>query len=94
MKADEQLGVYRKYNVERTDGSSKPGGKHEDCRYYVLDLDHDPHAYPALMAYIESCQEQFPGLAADLRRIIGEGALTARRLIPAPAIDAPAPKEG
>jgi len=64
--ADKTKGLYRKFNVERTDGSSGPGGKHERCRYYVLDLDHDPHAPAAIRAYADSCRSDYPVLAADL----------------------------
>lgn len=64
---DAERGAYRKFKVERTDGSSALGGKHARCRYFVLDLDHDPHAAPALHAYAESCHEAFPELASDLR---------------------------
>lgn len=65
-EADKTAGVYRKYEVKRTDGSSEPGGRHERCRYFVLDLDHDPHAAAALRAYAESCQGDYPALASDL----------------------------
>ena len=64
---DAQRGLYRKYEVRRTDGSSEPGGKHEGCIYFVLDLDHDPHALPALEAYADSCEADYPELAKDLR---------------------------
>lgn len=63
------VGLYEKFRVERTDGKSAPGEKHSGCRYFVLDLDHDPHAAPALKAYAESCESEYPNLAADLRRI-------------------------
>lgn len=72
MSADHQRGLYDKYIVRRVDGSSERGGKHEHCRYFVLDLnaDHDPHAAAALDAYANSCAREFPALAADLRRIV------------------------
>ena len=63
-------GLHEKFIVTRTDGSSEPGGKHEECSYFVLDLDHDPHAIPALAAYAESCEASHPMLARDLRAII------------------------
>lgn len=28
---------------------------------------HDKHAYPALLAYAKSCEDELPKLAADLR---------------------------
>jgi len=70
--SDARQGLYQKFRVERTDGSSEPGGKHEHCRYFVLDLDHDKHAASALAAYCESCRHEFPALAADLERLIDE----------------------
>lgn len=67
-KPDAERGLYEKYRVARTDGSSAPGQKHHGCEYFVLDLDHDPHALPALRAYAMSCAKSFPTLAADLSK--------------------------
>jgi hypothetical protein len=53
-------------DATRTDGSSEPGGKHEDCRYFVLDMNHDPYATPALKAYAEACRYSHPQLSKDL----------------------------
>lgn len=61
-------GLYQKFVVTRTDGSSAPGGKHDGCDYFVLDLTHDTHAMPALRAYADSCRADYPLLAADLDR--------------------------
>jgi len=63
---DKIRGLYNKFRVERVDGSSEPGGKHHGCEYFVLDLTHDKHARAALLAYAESCKEEYPLLAADL----------------------------
>ncbi len=63
---DTKRGLYRKYKVSRTDGSSKPGEKHDGCEYFVLDLEHDKHAKAALKAYAKSCAREFPALAKDL----------------------------
>lgn len=60
-------GLYRKFKVTRTDGSSKRGGKHEKCSYFVLDLVHDPFARTALEAYTKACEIKHPDLAEDLR---------------------------
>ncbi len=65
--SDKSTGLYTKFHVERADGSSQPGQKHHGCAYFVLDLDHDPHARPALLAYAKSCEAQYPELAKDLR---------------------------
>jgi hypothetical protein len=67
---DHSKGLYRKFNVERTDGTSALGGKHEGCEYFVLDLTHDKHAMPALQAYAASCAREYPALADDLKDII------------------------
>jgi hypothetical protein len=69
---DEDRGLYRKYEVRRKDGSSQPGGKHEHCEYFVLDLTHDPFAIDALMAYHNACRKRFPKLAADLDAKLSE----------------------
>lgn len=66
---DRSTGLYEKFRVERTNGSSGPGGKHEHCEYFVLDLTHDEHAYAALTAYATSCADDFPQLSIDLREI-------------------------
>lgn len=64
---DTQQGLYQKYHVVRTDGSSAPGGKHANCEYFVLDMNHDPHAKPALAAYAASCfVAGYEELARDL----------------------------
>ena len=64
--ADQKRGLYRKYKVERMDGSSGPGGRHEHCRTFVLDIDHDPHAPAAIRGYVDSCRHDYPLLALDL----------------------------
>ncbi len=65
---DTDIGLYEKFEIERTDGRSLPGQKHEDCEYFVLDLDHDPHAIAALRAYAKSCSGSHPKLASDLHQ--------------------------
>lgn len=64
--AKKRAGIYEKFRVERTNGSSAVGGKHHGCHYFVLDLSCDKHAIPALAAYAASCQNDFPFLARDL----------------------------
>jgi len=63
-------GLHEKFIVTRTDGKSAPGEKHDGCRYFVLDLDHDPHAEAALAAYADACEADRPALAADLRSVL------------------------
>lgn len=66
---DKDRGVYNKYIVERVDGRHHKGEKHEGCKYFVLDLDHDPHAKAAMLAYADSCQAEYPLLAHDCRML-------------------------
>lgn len=66
-KTAEQQGLFRKFDVRRVDGSDQLGGKHHGCRYYVIDVDHDPYAAAALGAYADACKESHPELARDLR---------------------------
>lgn len=63
---DSDRGLYDKFRVQRVDGADAPGGKHEGCEYFVLDVTHDPHAQAALMAYAQSCKLTHPKLSADL----------------------------
>jgi hypothetical protein len=70
MSNDATRGLYRKYDVKRTDGSSGPGGKHEHCAYFVLDLEHDEFAIPALMAYRDAARKSHPQLAEDIDAIV------------------------
>ena len=65
-KIDRERGIYRKFRIERTDGRSDPGKKHEHCEYFVLDLSHDEFAVPAIRAYAEACKYKYPTLADDL----------------------------
>lgn len=65
--SDKSRGLYNKFRVDRTDGSSAPGGKHHGCDYFVLDLTHDPYAVAALTAYADACEATYPQLATELR---------------------------
>lgn len=75
------LGVYHKYTVTRTDGTSAPGEKHAECEHFVLDTTHDPYAKAALLAYAAACEADFPNLAADARRMA-----TGERVIQTPTL--------
>ncbi len=70
-RSDTEQGLFQKFIVTRTDGSSGPGGKHEHCEYFVLDIDHDQHAMPALEAYARTCAATHPELAVDLQQRYG-----------------------
>jgi hypothetical protein len=67
---EREVGLYDKYQVERVDGSSRPGAKHHGCQYFVLDWAHDPFAIPAARAYADACESTYPELAASLRQHI------------------------
>ena len=67
MSDDHHTGLYDKYRVTRIDGSSGPGRKHEACRFFVLDWNHDPYALIAARAYADACELEYPELAASLR---------------------------
>ena len=64
----EQQGLFQKFGVYRTDGSSAAGGKHHGCEYFVLDMTHDEYAQAAVQAYSEACTKTHPALSADLQR--------------------------
>lgn len=66
MADQRERGLFEKYKVRRTDGEDGPGGRHEGCEYFVLDLSHDPFALPAILAYAAACEEEYPALAFDL----------------------------
>ena len=68
--ADKRLGLYEKFVVRRADREDRPGYKHDGCQYFVLDLTHDPHAIPAIVAYADSCASDYPLLATDLRAVV------------------------
>lgn len=62
-------GIYNKFNVTRMDGKSEEGQKHHDCKYFVIDMSHDKFAAPALLAYADACEREYPILAQDLRAL-------------------------
>lgn len=67
-KAANEQGLFRKFDIRRTDGSDQPGGKHEGCDYFVLDVTHDPYAIPALGAYAKACATTHPELALSMMK--------------------------
>lgn len=90
MQPDQtKLGLYQKFNVARTDGSSAPGGKHHADEYFVLNLTTDKHALPALVAYAKSCATEYPALAADLRAKLSTNALTGSLFVTVPDVTLP-----
>ena len=63
---NKRFGLHGRYEVRRVDGSSEPGGKHEKCEVFVLDLTHDKFALHALEKYAEVCAYDYPLLYDDL----------------------------
>ena len=63
-----QQGLVGKYHVERIEDVT---GKHEHCRYFVLDPAHDPLARPVMMLYAElAAAEGKRELARDLEALV------------------------
>lgn len=63
---DKQRGLYRKFEVRRTDPDAQR--RHEHCDYFVLDTAHDALALPALVAYEVAARDAgYIALADDLR---------------------------
>ena len=61
------LGIIHKFDVKKV---NDPEGKHDNCWFFVLDPQHDPHARVALGTYATDCASEFPKLAEDLRKIL------------------------
>lgn len=59
-----------KFVVTARNGSTAPGGKHHSCRYFPLDITHDPIAREAAALYADRVEATNPKLAADLREAI------------------------
>lgn len=63
---DRDRGLYRKFDVRRTNPESQ--ARHQDCDYFVLDLTHDRLAAEAIDAYERAAdREGYHQLADDLR---------------------------
>jgi len=73
MPDDRDRGLYGKFfPPERADGEHKPGGKHDGCDYFILDLTHDEFAIPSIQAYALACAQSYPKLSVDLMRKVHE----------------------
>ena len=69
--AKKAAGLQSRYEVRRLDGRDAPGEKHEDCRYFVLDLTHDPLARLAARAYATAAGgEGYFALRRDLHNLL------------------------
>lgn len=66
--ADEDRGLEHRYDVKRVNDLI---GKHNDCRYFVLDPKHDPLARVALKAYADEAKSAgYTALADDLEDLV------------------------
>jgi hypothetical protein len=68
--SERAIGLYKKYRVERLDD---PKGEHDNCLYFVLDIEHDAYAVHALSSYAHACRREYPELARDLDKLVIEG---------------------
>lgn len=69
-------GLHRKYHVQRL---NDPDGKHADCRYFVLDPQHDPLAVEALEAYSDAAfSAGYIPLSKEIDHWIGRETVPAR----------------
>ncbi len=66
---DQKRGAYKKYEVTRL---NDPDGKQKECEYYVLDWKHDKFTIPAMIAYANACEKEYPLLARDINKQISE----------------------
>lgn len=62
-KTPSPAGLYRKYDVRKL---NDPEHTHDECRFFVLDLTHDPAARAAAVAYARSIGNDL--LADDLEQ--------------------------
>ena len=64
MRDATERGLEARYHVEKI---NDPAGKHDECRYFVLDPQHDPLAREALAEYaIQAHHAGHVALAKDL----------------------------
>ncbi|GAA2418379.1 hypothetical protein [Mycolicibacterium llatzerense] len=70
---DRERGLYRKYELYRVKEDDS-GNVREHYQvtdpFFVLRYTTDPHAAVALKAYADSCEHDYPQLAAELREVL------------------------
>lgn len=62
-------GLYKKFEVYRTDGRDQLGGDRAGARYIVLDLTYDKHSRAALLAYADAVAVDYPVLAVEMKAL-------------------------
>jgi len=65
MSRDDQP-IYDKFTVIRNDGTDAEGGKHQGCRYIVVDIDHDEQAIRILSYLAKAYMITRPTYSASL----------------------------
>ena len=70
MQSTQPPGLYKKFNVSRTDGRDQPGGDRAGAEYIVLDLTYCPFARAAALVYADKMAVDYPQAAAELREVI------------------------
>ena len=69
--SDQNRGLYRRFDLYRVGDDGEPQYLVTDP-YFILRYTTDPHARVALAAYADSCEAEFPVLAADLRAALNQ----------------------
>jgi len=64
------LGTAKYQRPVRLDGTDQPGGKHDGCRLFVLDLTHDGAARVAVARYCDLVEDSRPVLCRDMRMVL------------------------
>jgi hypothetical protein len=73
---DTERGLYPKYELHRIN-EDRSHRFHVFTPFFVLRYDTDPHARAALVAYAESCRNEYPQLADELLgEVTAHGGLT------------------
>jgi hypothetical protein len=68
--AEEDRGLEHRYDVKRVNDAA---GKHDDCRFFVLDPKHDPIARVAVSAYADEARAAgYDALADDLEALVNQ----------------------
>ena len=70
MQSTQPPGLYKKFEVQRTDGRDQPGGDRTGAEYIVLDLTYCPFARAAALAYADKMARIYPQAADELRAVV------------------------
>ena len=70
MQSTQPPGLYKKFEVHRTDGRDQPGGDRAGAEYIVLDLTHCQFARAAALVYADKMARIYPQAADELRAVI------------------------